>query len=139
MRPLRTKKAEPREIRHDTSLPPIAQAANLALLILARTHRSTWAKLAANPDTYSEVAVSADQQALLDEHLDVIALLATAPARTLYACPACSRWALIEPKAVPPARCNLLLGCEGRPVKASTVAPRFAKQTPAASPSPLAA
>ena len=132
MRPLRTRSAEPREIRHDTTLPPIAQAANLALLILARTRRSTWAKLAADPAAYAEITITPAQQELLDTHLDVISLLATAPARTLYACPTCDRWALIEPKAAPPARCNLTLGCEGRPVKASTVAPRFPKSVPAA-------
>ena len=119
-----------REIVHDPALPRVAQAAQIALLILASSGRQTWSKLAADPAAQTGITISAAQQDLLDEFLSVIHLLSTAPARTLYCCPVCERWALIDPKDAPPARCSLTFGCQERTVKASTVAPRFPKNVP---------
>lgn len=129
-------KKRERPIRHNTALPPVAQAANIALLILGAASQCSWATLVKNPDSYAHIIVSPAQQQLLDDYAYILPYLfkgrkpngakdtESGQTRSLYACPVCGRFAFID-KGAPPARCNLTLGCPGRAVKASTMSPRF--------------
>lgn len=113
-----------KHIRHNLTLPPIAQAANLALIIMGAAKVSTWKDLVNHPENRAHLRLTPEQQQLLDDHADLLDSLCRTPLRTIYTCPTCGRFAYID-KAASPTRCNLTLGCSGTPVKATTTAGRL--------------
>ena len=127
------KKKPVRQIRHNTLLPPVAQAANIALLIIGASGKSNWAAVVADPDSHAHVRVTEAQQQLLDDHSGILPIVSKQPAQSVYACPVCGRFAFIG-KGAPPAKCNLTLGCSGRTARASTISPRLPKSVVAIEP-----
>ena len=111
-------------IRHNGSLPGPAAAANLALIILSKASKNTWAELVVDPASYAHLRVSDTQRQLLIEFGEVLPFLARHPMQSVYACPECGRWACIDKTPVP-ARCSLTLGCPGRPARASSQQPKL--------------
>lgn len=111
-------------IRHNTALPGPAAAANLAMIILGKSSKNTWADLVVDPASYAHLRVSDAQRQLLIEYGEILPFLARKPMQRIYACPECGRWACID-KAPAPARCGLTLGCTGRPERASSQQPKI--------------
>ncbi len=116
-------------IRHNTTLPPVAQTANLVLIILAKAGKNSWSTLITDPEKFANILLTEEQKQLIRDHQYLLSYLATAPVRTVFACPICERFAFID-KAPPPSRCTLTLGCPGKPVKATTTAPRLTATKP---------
>ena len=112
-----------RTFRHHTDLPEVAQAANLALLILGAAKCSVWADLAITEHAREHLRLTRAQQELLDRHANLLPYLCRTPIRTIFVCPTCNRFAFID-KGTAPTRCTLTLSCDGKPVKAPATAAR---------------
>ena len=113
------------EIRHNSLLPGPAAAANLALIILSKAGKNTWAELVVDPESYAHIRVGESQRRLLIEFCEILPVLALSPQRSVFACKTCGRWAYIDGKGNVPARCNLSLGCGGSPERATTQQPKL--------------
>lgn len=130
---------------HDPELPPLIQAASLALSVLSWTRAGTVSNLdrlldAGDPATKALVAamqLTPEQAALLDapEHSGVLAALQCPPGFTgtpvtVQTCQKCGRWSLTYSSAS--RSCRMTSGCPGmvvRAVRAKRVKPET--ETPA--------
>lgn len=110
------------EVRHAPDAPEVVQAAQIALVIIGIAKKQDWAGVLADPDSYALVRLTEEQQAILERHAGILPYLSRTKrglpgqSRTLFACPACGRFAFTLGDA--PARCGSTLGCTGVPVKA---------------------
>lgn len=105
-------------------------AASLASTLLFATKCRTWELMSNPPEdrkvavakALQEIAFTDDQVALLDEWATNGALsflvCETKNNVTLASCGECGRWSVLA-EAMPPAKCNLTHGCEGRMFKGS--------------------
>lgn len=115
----RAKARHPIRVRHNPNLAPVGQAVQIALMVLVKAKKNDWAALVADPDCYRDIDLNEHQQVLLNEHAELLPVLSRKPLVSIYSCPACGRFALLD-SAAAPARCNLTLGCDGRPSKSTT-------------------
>lgn len=112
-------------IRHDPSAPHVAQAAQVALVVMAITRKPDWAAVVADVDgALDKVELTDEQQTLLEEHRGILPYLSRGGVggtlRTLFACRECGRFAFTSGAGAAPARCIMSLGCLGSPMKAKS-------------------
>lgn len=117
------------EVRHDENAPPVAQAAQIALVIMAITRKPDWNAVVADTDCQlDKVELTSEQQRLLEQHREVLPYLTRGGVlRTLFACPSCGRYVFTAGAGTAPARCTMTLGCTGAPVKAKSQQQRAVK------------
>ncbi|MHA3724235.1 hypothetical protein ACXR2T_10185 [Leucobacter sp. HY1910] len=100
-------------VEQDTSLPPLPQAAHLALLVMAAAGCNDWQSLVESEEVQQRVRVTPEQQQLLDDYDYVIHRLRRSPLRTLSYCPVCHRWRLVQKNPPAGQKCSLMIGCPG--------------------------
>lgn len=117
----------------DDSLPPVAQAASLALVLLRKVGAANMGEfgrrvLASDKRTITalgRIVLTGPQQGLLAQHSQACALVSPGPPRrTIAVCSACGQYLVAAGSA--PSRCALTLGCAGtytkvQPAKAEQV------------------
>lgn len=118
-----------KHLKTNDRLPELAQAANLALQMMRPAKAERIIEL--TPVSMANFVISEEQRALIQKHMDVLALLhlprsgsTSSVGVTLAACDKCGRWILCSTKGAAPKRCSMRLGCTGQMFKASTMAPK---------------
>lgn len=118
-----------KHLKTNDRLPELAQAANLALQMMRPAKAERIIEL--TPVSMANFVISDEQRALIQKHMDVLALLhlprsgsTSSVGVTLAACDKCGRWILCSTKGAAPKRCSMRLGCSGQMFKASTMAPK---------------
>jgi hypothetical protein len=114
----------PYRIKYNTTAPPLAQAASIALAVLRAAGAKSWGELGDRIPATIELA--AWEHELLVEHADVLGFLrltqktedGRSPTVTVAVCPACGEWVLAS-QGPAPTRCEITRGCTGKPVKAA--------------------
>lgn len=105
----------------DPALPPLTQAASLALALMKATKSTSWAELVADPARLDGFAVDGEQLAMLNEHRSAFGNLRVGPPLvSVAACPVCGRFTVVSGTAS--TTCPMTLGCKGNPVRASVAA-----------------
>jgi len=119
----------------DDSLPPVAQAASLALVLLRKVGATDMGEfgrrvLASDKPVITSlgrIVLSEHQQELLRDHSGACALVSPGPPRrTIAVCSGCGQYLVVAGSV--PSRCALSLGCQGTYAK---VAPAKAEQVDA--------
>lgn len=127
----RTKRAPTKvwALEVDPRLPAPAQAASLALVILAKTKTSSWDELESGLLTGDEATRSAmelidlteDQYQVLVSHPLAVRLVSPAPpVRSVAICGECDEFFALAGN--PPSGCAMTMGCEGKPAKVRAAA-----------------
>lgn len=118
-----------KHLKTNERLPELAQAANLALQMMRPAKAERITEL--TPTSMTRFVISDEQRALMQKHMDVLALLhlprsgsTSSVGVTVASCDKCGRWILCSTKSAAPKRCSMRLGCSGQMFKASTAAPR---------------
>jgi hypothetical protein len=136
--------ARSRTFRTNPSLPPLARAANLAI-VLMKTAQSNVTLLNRErtkagesllpegirsfadltPENMTGFEITDEQRALIEQHLDVIQYLRVPADRngdgvTVAVCDKCGRFAFLAFSSPSTKKCSLTLGCAGTPHKATT-------------------
>ena len=117
-------------VQQDTSLPPLPQAAHLAMLIMGAAGCNDWETLANSPEAQARVRVTPEQQALLDAYDYVIYRLRRSPLRTVNYCPVCRRWRLVQKNPAAGQKCSMKIGCPGAMLRVSKVVARSPQVPP---------
>lgn len=115
----------------ESGYPPVAQAAAIAMRLLAEGGASTWNQFASDDDTYrtkalSKVSVSPEQGALLDKFAEVLTWLVRYPktedkaavSTTIALCPTCNEFTIVTSAA--PTTCRVTDECRRIAEDAST-------------------
>ena len=113
-------------ILHDPTLPPQAQAAHIALLVLKNTKCNSWEQLAQSPDAQQLVRLTQSQQNIIDTYAHILPMLRSSPIRTIAVCNVCDRFALAPKTGAPTSTCNLTTACMGKLHKVSAAASKVA-------------
>lgn len=151
--------ARSRSFRTNPALPPLARAANLAI-VLMKTAQSNVTLLNRErvkagesplpkgirsfadltPENMTGFEITDDQRALIEQHLDVIQYLRVPTDKngdgvTVAVCDKCGRFSFLAFSSPSTKKCSLTLGCAGTPHKATAGQAREtkAKDEPAAS------
>lgn len=104
-------------VLHDTTLPPQAQAAHIALLTLKTTRCTTWEQLVNSPEAQQLVRLNQQQQNLIDTYSHILPLLRAKPVRTIAVCTHCDRFLFTANTGTAKSRCTLSPACVGQLVK----------------------
>lgn len=129
-----------KSIRHNLTAPPAIQAAQIALVLMSVAKSSSWEGVVADTRLAERVQLTDQQQRLLEEHRGILPYLTRGgregTLRSVIVCPSCQRMMFTSTGAAP-TRCQMTLGCEGKPVKARSTqepAPKedTAEEVPAA-------
>lgn len=119
--PAKTKVPTRKSIRHNLTAPPVIQAAQIALVLMSAAKTSNWAGVLAEKDLAERVQLTDEQQHLLEEHRGILPYLTRGgregTLRSVIACPVCHRL-MFTGTGTAPTRCQMTLGCDGKPVKA---------------------
>ena len=100
-------------ILEDPTLPPLARAAHIGMLILKGTGCNTWQVLVDSPQNQLRVLLSEEQQQLIDEYSFILQYLQVSPIRSIMYCENCSRFALKDKAISKTTTCSLTVGCGG--------------------------
>lgn len=118
-----TKPQVRKTIRHNPNVPGPIQAAQLALVLMQVAKTTNWAGVVADEELATRVELTPEQQQLLEDHRGYLPYLTRGgregTLRSLVACPKCGRTMFIGTASVP-SKCQMTLGCEGKPVKAKS-------------------
>lgn len=108
-------------------LPPLAEAASLALACFEHFKVNDWDEMAEaisqvgvdaeRTKQFSTLLIADDQAELMNEHAAVLRHLSRKPMVTLAVCDTCDGWLLVSKAA--PSRCKAKWGCTGTPVRAT--------------------
>jgi len=122
-------------VLHDPEAPTVVQAAQIAFKVMAVAKTDTWRDAANHEHLAALVGLTAQQQRILEDHRQILPFLVRRGATvTVLGCTGCDRWACADSKATASKRCTLTLGCQGTPVKASTLGYRQPKELGGAQP-----
>lgn len=111
----------------DSSIPEVAQAVSLALVMLRRAKVDNWGDLAADPEPLAGMYLTFEQKRVLAKYAHVVTLVGyRAPRCTIALCDSCNEPLILTGAA--PSKCSLTLRCEGKyskvqPGKLELVAP----------------
>lgn len=111
-------------IVHDVSLPQVAQAAQIVLMVLKASGCSVWEQFVSSPEAQSRVRLNAAQQALLDTHPYLLGYLRSTPAVTVAVCDGCGRFLFTATNGASKSKCNLTGGCKGSMFRTSSMLPK---------------
>jgi hypothetical protein len=141
------------ELLTKPGLPPLAEAASLALAILQSARTARWVDLLRTGpegpyyELPHEIILTVEQQRTLQQQQHLLGLLqrstqeildddtgeVVSPATqllTFVVCPACQRWIYLSSASVP-SKCIMSADCPGEPVKASAASRRAITGLPA--------
>ena len=151
--------ARSRTFRTNPALPPLARAANLAIVLMKTAQSNVTlinrgrAKAGESllpegirsladltPENMTGFEITDEQRSLLEKHLDVLQYLRVPTDKngdgvTVAVCDKCGRFSFLAFSSPSTKKCSLTLGCAGTPHKATTgqVRETKAKDEPAAS------
>lgn len=131
---------KPKEFRTNTALPPVARAANLAILVMKAVKATSWAQV--TEELMASAKLNDYQVKLIEEHMAVVSLLRvplsakTGDGVTVIVCDKCERIALVSSSSVASKKCTLSVSCKGTVYKAGATQARVAKEAPEEAPEP---
>lgn len=115
----------PYRLKTNPAAPAMARAASVALGLMRAAGVTRWADI--GDVLPAAVALSVEEHRLLVDHVEILSFLRLAARLpdgtrtqtvTVAVCPDCGEWVLVAGGAGP-SRCEMSMGCTGKPVKAA--------------------
>ena len=107
------RRVKPKLVVEDPTLPDLARAAHIGMIVLKHTGCNTWRVLCDSPDAQLRVVLTQHQQELIDANSHVLQYLRQSPMCSIAVCTVCGRWRLIQQAVAKGKKCNFTIGCEG--------------------------